>query len=260
MLSAEAKAAGYQLAAFDTLNGSTNTEAMQLGRQGELCPLWIVTDHQLGGRGRHNRAWIAPKGNLAASLVMETDASVSITATLGFVAGVALERAIVKVAPYLQNRLSLKWPNDILADGAKLSGILLESEAIDSKRRLVVVGIGVNNIAAPAGLPYPALSLLSLGANISAQKLFLALADEWSQCIDLWDRGHGFENIRTLWLERATGLGSLIQLKMPDGVLSGVFETIDNMGRLVLRRSDGISVVISTGDVYFGGITTARKD
>lgn len=257
-LSPDTEAAGFRLAAFDVLNGSTNTEALERGRAGDAGSLWIVTDQQLGGRGRRNRAWTAPKGNLAASLLMTTEVSVAQAATLGFVAGVALERAIVRIAPYLRHRIGLKWPNDVLADGAKLSGILLESEPLDGRRRMVVVGIGVNVVAAPEGLPYPAASLMSLGADASAATLFAALADEWRELASLWDDGRGMAAIRDLWLERATGLDAPISVQTPESVTSGVFETIDDMGRLVMRRADGTETAIAAGEVHFGAVATKR--
>lgn len=252
----EAEAAGFRLAAFETLNGSTNTEALERGRTGDAGPLWVVTDNQLGGRGRRNRAWIAPRGNLAASLLLTTEVSIAAAATLGFVAGVALERAIVRTAPYLRHRISLKWPNDILADGAKLSGILLESEPLDDRRRLVVVGIGVNVVAAPEGLPYPAVSLASLGAGVAAPDLFAALTEEWRIAAALWDEGRGMGAIRDLWLDRAVGRGAPISVQTPDGVLGGVFETIDDLGRLIMQRADGTEVVIAAGEVHFGMLAT----
>ncbi|MGI6247030.1 MAG: biotin--[acetyl-CoA-carboxylase] ligase [Pseudochelatococcus sp.] len=259
-LSPEVEAAGFRLAAFDVLSGSTNTEAMGRGRAGDPGPLWVVTGHQLGGRGRRNRAWTSPQGNLAASLLMTTDVTVAAAATLGFVAGVAVERAIVRAAPFLRGRISLKWPNDVLADGAKLSGILLESEPLESGKRLVVVGIGVNAVAAPPGLPYPAASLLSLGAAISAQTLFMALAEEWHRCIGLWDDGRGMAVIRDLWLERASGLGAPVNVQTAGGALKGVFETIDDSGRLIMQRADGQVVAIAAGEVHFGSAATVRKD
>ncbi len=256
-LSADTEAAGFQLAAFDKLNRSTNTEALERARE-VSGPLWVVTDEQTGGRGRRNRAWIAPKGNLAASLVMATGVSIATAATLGFVAGLALERAIARVAPYLCHRISLKWPNDVLADGAKLVGILLESEPLDEHRRAVVVGIGVNVVSAPEGLPYPAASLASLGVETSAQDVFTALADEWRIAVALWDEGRGMGAIRDLWLERAVGLGAPISVQAPDGVLAGVFETIDDMGRLIMQRADGTEAVIAAGEVHFGTLATKR--
>lgn len=253
----DTEASGFRLASFDTL-GSTNAEALERVRAGDPGGLWVVTDNQFGGRGRRSRAWIAPKGNLAASLLIRTEVSIAIDATLGFVAGVALERAIMRVGPYLRHRISLKWPNDILADGAKLAGILLESEPLDDGRRAVVIGIGVNVVAAPEGLPYPAVSLMSLGTNVSAQALFGALAEEWSRAFAIWDEGRGMATIRDLWLERAVGLNAPISVQTPEGILGGVFETIDDMGRLIMQRADGTEAVIAAGEVHFGTVATKR--
>ncbi len=143
------------------------------------------------------RAWETPTGNLAASLMIVPDCDPAIAATLGFVAGVALNRALAATLPAgivrqgLDGaaRVALKWPNDVLADGAKLAGILLEAQKRPDGRHAVVIGFGVNIVSAPSGLPYPATSLNGLGADISAETIFSALAEEWVVAYELWDHG-----------------------------------------------------------------------
>src|ERR1700754_377437 len=160
--------AGYRLAAFDTI-GSTNAEALSRARDGECGPIWFVTSEQTAGRGRRNRAWIAPRGNLASSILEVTDVTPAVAATLGFAAGLSLDAAVraVSVEAALRAggadpfRFGLKWPNDVLAAGQKLTGILLEAEAVPAGLA-VVVGIGTNVIAAPEGTLTPATSLHAL--------------------------------------------------------------------------------------------------
>src|ERR1700727_3534493 len=127
-LGPRAVSAGYRLAAFDSI-GSTNAEALARARDGERGPIWFVTSEQTAGRGRRHRAWIAPRGNLASSVLEVIDVAPATAATLGFAAGLALEAALRAVAGPAGIEFSLKWPNDVLAGQAKLTGILLEAEA-----------------------------------------------------------------------------------------------------------------------------------
>src|SRR5258706_5428727 len=118
--------AGYRVAAFDSI-GSTNVEAMSRARDGERGPIWFVTSDQTAGRGRRSRPWIAPRGNLASSILEVIDVSPAVAATLGFAAGLALEAALQKVSIEASLRsagpdemkYSLKWPNDVMAGAPK---------------------------------------------------------------------------------------------------------------------------------------------
>src|ERR1700712_3530234 len=128
-LGPRAVSAGYKLAAFDSI-GSTNAEALARARDGECGPTWFVTSEQTAGRGRRHRPWIAPRGNLACSILEAIDVSPAVAATLGFAAGLALEAALRKVSPSNEMNFALKWPNDVMAGNKKLAGILLEAETV----------------------------------------------------------------------------------------------------------------------------------
>src|SRR5579859_5462986 len=128
-LGPRAISAGYRLASFDQI-GSTNSEALARANAGERGPMWFVTSEQTAGRGRRHRPWIAPRGNLAASVLETIDVAPASAATLGFAAGVALATALCEVVGSVSVPFSLKWPNDVLAGHAKLTGILLEAEAV----------------------------------------------------------------------------------------------------------------------------------
>src|SRR3954468_2269041 len=181
-LGPRAVSAGHRLAAFESI-GSTNAEAMARAREGERGPIWFVTSEQTAGRGRRHRPWIAPRGNLASSILEVMDVSPALAATLGFAAGLALESALrrvsIKAPPSSAGsdvmKFSLKWPNDVLAGKEKLAGILLEAEAVAGSRLAVVVGIGTNVVAAPEGTPTTATSLAALGIDIGAAELFTEL-------------------------------------------------------------------------------------
>jgi BirA family transcriptional regulator, biotin operon repressor / biotin---[acetyl-CoA-carboxylase] ligase len=260
-LGPRATATGYRLAAFDHI-GSTNAEAMSAARGGERGPKWFVTSEQTAGRGRRNRPWIAPRGNLASSILEVMDISPSSAATLGFAAGLALEAALKKVsveatAGSEPMQFFLKWPNDVLAGQQKLAGILLEAEAMPGDHLAVVVGIGTNVVAAPNGTPTPATSLAALGVHIGAEELFSALSDTWAEFRGIWDRGRGFGEIRRAWLDRAAGLGQPVAVQAGGTTVEGSFDTIDEMGCLIIRKADGKRVPISAGDVYFGSAASA---
>src|SRR5258707_3572957 len=258
-LGPRASPAGYRLAAFDHIV-STNAEAMARARDGERGPLWFVTSEQTAGRGRRHRPWIAPRGNLASSILEVVDVSPAVAATLGFAAGVALEAALQKVSVEASLRsagsdhmkFSLKWPNDVLAGRQKLAGILLEAEAVAGGHLAVVVGIGTNVVAAPEGTPTPATSLAALGVHIGAEELFATLSDDWDEFRGIWDLGRGFAEIRRLWLERAAGLGQMVSIQSSGSTVLGIFDTIDEAGCLIIRTSEGKRVPISAGDVFFG--------
>ena len=157
------------------------------------------------------RSWSTPVGNLAASLLLVVEHEPSVAATLGFVAGLALDEALRAVAPSLavrialdgieggassqRDRLQLKWPNDVLLDGAKLAGILLEAEPLGGERLAVIVGIGANVVAAPSGLPYPATSLRDAQRpGRMPPRLFRALSDAWAALERIWNDGRGFRD------------------------------------------------------------------
>ncbi len=272
VLGAKAKAAGYRLAGFDEI-GSTNSEALAAAAAGDPGGIWFAARHQTSGRGRRGRQWQSVPGNLAASLLIVPDAAPDLIATLGFVAGVALNRGLSAVMPQGtvrigidgadaadgRSRIALKWPNDVLADGAKLSGILLEACKTPDGRHAVVIGCGVNVVSAPLDTPYPATSLQMLGIERSAEDVFEALSDAWVEVFGLWDDGRGVSNVLDLWRLSAAGIGAPVAVQQDGVVRRGIFETIDSSGRLIIRDDDGSRFPITAGDVHFGATASARS-
>jgi BirA family biotin operon repressor/biotin-[acetyl-CoA-carboxylase] ligase len=272
-LGPKAEAAGYRVTEFDEI-GSTNAEALARAAAGDRGSHWFVTTLQTAGRGRRGRPWHTPRGNLAATHLAVLDPPPAVAATLGFVAGLSLDEAIRKVVPGLRiitaldwtegvgestDRLRLKWPNDVLIDGRKLAGILLEASSLPDGRVAVAAGIGVNVVAAPTGLPYPAVAVAELGGTATAETLFTALSDAWAGYARVWDGGRGFAIIRREWLARAAGIGADVAISVGGEVVSGVFETIDEEGRLVVRGMDGQRRTITAGEVHFGAVATLRS-
>jgi BirA family biotin operon repressor/biotin-[acetyl-CoA-carboxylase] ligase len=269
-LGQNAAARGYRLAGFDSI-GSTSSEAAEAARRGDVGDIWFAARQQTAGRGRRGRAWESPPGNLAASLLLVPDADPAVTATLGFVAGVALSAALRQVAPELAlrtgldgadgagARIALKWPNDVLADGAKLAGILLEAHKRPGGRLAIVAGFGVNVVAAPEGLPYPATSLAALGLAVTAEDVFAALADAWVDAIATWDGGRGVPVILERWRRAAAGIGAPVAVSRDGEVVRGIFESIDDAGRLIVRANDNSRIAITAGDVHFGVTASAGR-
>jgi BirA family transcriptional regulator, biotin operon repressor / biotin---[acetyl-CoA-carboxylase] ligase len=259
---------GYRLEAHETV-GSTNAVALERAREGDPGKLWIVSKRQESGRGRRGRVWETPHGNLAATLLIIGTGELKLAATLGFVAGLALSDALAAVVPQGRigigvdgggnnhGRFELKWPNDVLADGAKLAGILLESTLLAGGGHALAIGIGVNVVAHPEGLPYPATSLAALRSKADAETLFLALSDAWSTNARDWNEGRGLAVIRNRWLARAAGLGADVAVRVEGNVVRGVFETIDEDCRFVIRQRGGEIVRIAAGDVHFGAVASA---
>lgn len=267
-LAPTAIAAGYRLEAHDSV-GSTNAIALERAATGDAGKLWIVSKKQESGRGRRGRAWATPEGNLAATLLLVEAYELKLAATLGFVAGLALADALNAVVPERRiavavdaggqrrgDRFELKWPNDVLAEGAKLAGILLESSLLPGNRVALAIGIGVNVVAHPEDVPYPATSLKALGFTGDAETLFLALSDAWNENVRIWNSGAGLTEIRQRWLSRAAGLGSEVAVRVDGNVVRGVFETIDEDCRFVIRAGGGV-VKIAAGDVHFGAVASA---
>jgi BirA family biotin operon repressor/biotin-[acetyl-CoA-carboxylase] ligase len=254
-LAPRAAAAGYRVLSYDSI-GSTNDEALARSREGERGPLWIAARAQSAGRGRRGTRWLSSQGNLAASLLTSVAGPLMQAATLGFVAGLALDAALSACAPALHSHLALKWPNDVLVDGKKLAGILLESERIESGHA-VVVGIGVNIGSAPCDLP--AASLVALGVDIDAEQVFTELSGAWLDYARIWSEGRGLPTIRSHWLARAAGVGAEITVWVGDKVLRGTFETLDEQGLLILRLPNREAMAIAAGEVYFGPLETEAR-
>jgi BirA family transcriptional regulator, biotin operon repressor / biotin---[acetyl-CoA-carboxylase] ligase len=234
-----ATAAGVGLIACDTV-GSTNAEALARGRAGGRGPLWITARTQTAGRGRRGRAWVSEPGNLFATLLLTDPAPPERAPQLSFVAALAVHDAIAALAPAIVARVALKWPNDVLLDGQKLAGILIEAEGTPL---IVAVGIGVNCRHHPDGTDFPATDL---AGAVTAEALFEALSDAMVRRLRDWQAG--FAVIRAAWLERA--LGGELRARLGSRELVGRFETLDDAGRLLLRLPDGRLEAITAGEVF----------
>lgn len=230
--------------------GSTNSTAMAAARAGQAGNLWVLADVQTEGRGRRGRNWASPVGNLFSSVLLIDPGPRERIGELPLVAAVALAEAVDKAVGAF-GLARLKWPNDLLIGGAKLSGILLEAEPLADGRLAVVCGFGVNCASHPDPENYAATDLAALGYRVNPEDMFRCLAQCLAERLESW-REDGFGPARKAWLSRALRLGEEIIVRLPAEELVGHFRDIDPRGQLVLAMADGTTRVISAGDVFFG--------
>lgn len=228
---------------------STNDDAKKAADAGEVEGLVIWSLKQTAGRGRHGRAWESPQGNLHASILLRPGCEMRHAGHYGFIAALALHDTVRALLP--QARIRLKWPNDVLADGKKISGILLEtSSAPNRKIHWLVIGIGLNAEHHPENTPYPATSLGALGASPAALpdilNALLGRFFRWKKTLEK----QGFAPVRAAWLENAQK--GQLSVRLPDQTIKGAFDTLDDNGNLVLQLADGSKKAIAAGDVFFG--------
>ena len=236
---------------------STNSIAMEAARAGDPGQLWVTALRQTQGRGRRGRSWVSERGNLYASLLLVDAAPLSCLGQLPLVIALGLARALAGLRGIEPEAVRIKWPNDILLDGRKCVGILIESERLPDGRQAVVIGAGINVAAAPDGQPYGVTTLADNGFKGNLEDVFRAIAIEVEAALALWRGGRGFADVRAGWLERARGLGQAIRVNLPDRSIDGIFHALDTEGRLVLKRDDGALEAHSAGDVFLLGEDTA---
>lgn len=232
---------------------STNAEAMRIAHD-LTGPEWILGLRQTQGRGRRGRPWADPAGNFAATLVLRPTESPDVVALRSFVAALALHGAFIAVtgqaAPF-----SLKWPNDVLLNGGKVAGILLESLGAAQGVAHLAIGIGVNLAQAPQAtdLPEGAVRPVSLaeetGTLIGPEEFLDALAAEYAR-LETQFQTYGFEPIRTAWLARAARLGETVTARTGTTETTGRFDTVDANGNLILTTPKGRQA-IAAADVFF---------
>lgn len=261
----EIENAGYRLTALDA-TASTNDDALAAARRGDPGRLWITARWQTAGRGRQGRSWASPEGNLYTSLLLIDPCEPALAPQLGFVAGVALHEAASDVTRGRAPLLALKWPNDLLLDGAKVAGLLLEAHRLTDMRTFaVVIGFGVNVGAAPEETPYPAAALHSVAPDLQVEELFPALTRSFAKRFEGWrtaavgDAAGRFAHVRREWMRRTAGLGEPVTVRLPSGERSGRFAGLDPVGRLELQTASGLEL-IDAGDLYFPHLRLGLAD
>ena len=244
---------GYRLIVLDSVD-STNEEARRLAASGAFDTAAGITviraAEQTSGRARRGRGWESRPGNLYASLLLRPGCPAAEAPQLGFVAGVALHEAVRGMLP-AQRRVACKWPNDLLVDGRKVAGMLLEGAgASGQKLDWLVIGVGVNVAHHPPATEFPATDLAEAGCDgVTPERLllaFLAAFDVWRA---RW-RADGFAAVRRAWLAAAHGRGGPLTVRLDAVTYSGTFADLDADGALLLEQGDGMRRV-TAGDVFF---------
>lgn len=243
----------YHLLSYDVLD-STNEEAKRLAGGGASHGAVIWARAQTAGKGRMGRDWESLEGNLFVSVLLSPDCELPECSQLSFVAAVAAADTLKPIVPG-DDAIECKWPNDILLEGKKLGGILLESfttmEEDGQDRQWVVVGVGINVDSYPDDVIYPATCLKESGVEIISAKIVLSrFVYNFIHRYDMWIH-KGFEAIRTAWEERAYGLGEPMEAHVGDDIISGSFDSIDEFGRLHIAQDDGKTEMVTAGDVFF---------
>ncbi|PZP83972.1 MAG: biotin--[acetyl-CoA-carboxylase] ligase [Azospirillum brasilense] len=243
----------YHLLSYDVLD-STNEEAKRLAGGGASHGAVIWAKRQQAGRGRMGREWVSAEGNLFVSILLSPECDLATCSQLSFVAAVAAAETLEGIVPD-QQEIACKWPNDILLNGRKLGGILLESfttqEPSGRECQWVVVGVGINIDSFPEHVMFPAACLRDAGVEIISAKIVLSrFIFNFISHYDAWV-GAGFKPVQKAWQKRAYRLGHEVEVIIGEKKITGVFDGIDAAGRLLVRAESGAITGISAGDVFF---------
>lgn len=222
---------------------STNDEAIRLSKSENK--LIITSRIQTKGKGRLGRKWESFEGNLFMSMLMSWPFSEN--NALVFITGLALQQTIKKVLP--QDDVKIKWPNDVLVNDKKISGILLET----GEQEKIVVGIGVNIKKSPKSenIIYPTTSLFEEGINIDRVDFMKKFISSFEEIKSIYLK-KGMDKIVKIWQAEAKGIGEKIKIKLLNKEETGIFRGIDNNGRLILNVNGNIQIY-NAGEVFFIG-------
>ena len=241
----------FALVALESID-STNAEARRRAEAGapDGTVVWALT--QTAGRGRRGRTWQSPPGNLYVSFLLRPELDAAEAARLTFLAAVALGDALAGLVPPLAS-IAHKWPNDVLVQGRKCAGILIESSTAGGDYvDWLVIGVGVNLVSHPEDAEFPATDLAFEGAGeVTPEAALGAYARHLLRWIDRWQDG-GFVPVRAAWLARAWRIGEPIRVRLEARTLHGRFDRLDDDGALILRHDDGSRSRVEAGAVFAG--------
>jgi BirA family biotin operon repressor/biotin-[acetyl-CoA-carboxylase] ligase len=224
--------------------GSTNDEARRLAAEGAPHGTAIHADEQTAGRGRLSHAWFSPPGNLYLSVLLRTGQPASRCTELSFLTALAVADTVETLLPR-QIRAILKWPNDVLVNGAKIAGILLEQVA-----DATIIGIGLNVLQAPSNTAYKATTIVANGGIASVDGARDILLDRLGRHLEVWSRD-GFPPIREQWLRRTYPIGAAVRANVGGQSVAGDFAGLDLDGALLLDMPAGRRRIVA-GEVTAG--------
>jgi BirA family biotin operon repressor/biotin-[acetyl-CoA-carboxylase] ligase len=224
---------------------STMDAARQEAQQGAAEGTIVIAGEQTRGRGRIKRTWLSPEGNIALSIILYPDTSY--LPCLIMIASLAVVHSIEAVTGL---KPQIKWPNDVLINGKKVCGILIENELRGSRVAYAIVGIGINvslRLSDGAEIFTTATSLNGeVGRNVSRVDVIRHLLVETERLYLTLPDG---ESVYEAWRDRLVTLGKRVQVETGSGVLEGIAESVDRSGVLLLHHDDGTSTSIVAGDV-----------
>ncbi|GBQ10780.1 biotin--acetyl-CoA-carboxylase ligase [Swaminathania salitolerans LMG 21291] len=238
----------WSLTCHETL-GSTSDLCKSEAEKGAADGTAVLAYRQTSGRGTRGRLWQAPEGNLSFSFICRDRDSDSLIAVLPFLVAVAIHDALAPVVP--DAVLQLKWPNDLVCEGAKLCGVLIERGGA-GRSGWIVVGIGANLRTAPEIPGRRTICLEALGRSIAPREAAERILAAFSARLSLWER-EGFEPLRAAWLERAHPLGTRLAVQRGDNYIEGFFAGLDASGRLLLQTDQGDLQAFLSGDILLLG-------
>lgn len=241
----------FRLIEFDEVD-STNAEALRRAADGERGPLWIMAHRQTRGRGRSGRVWHGGAGNLLATWLFAPGCPPAALHQLSLLTGIAVHDTIAELAGARRSDVRLKWPNDILLNGEKLGGILVESTMFGNSA-VAAIGIGINIAHAPAVAGRSVASLVGAGFLPTAPKsLLLDLNAKLAHWLGTWTAGANFDAVLAAWLDRAGQIGESITVHRGNDLITGTYAGLAPDGALLVRDHDGSITRVTAGDVSLG--------
>lgn len=237
---------GYDCVKHLTID-STNREASRQAAETNK-PTWIIADEQTAGVGRRGRKWSSLKGNFSSTLLMPIEGNLSTVALHSFVASLALRDALVHITRD-PKRFSLKWPNDVLMDGCKVAGILLETSGVGPSHLNIGIGVNLSTLPESDKIEIGSTPPICLDISILPLDFLTVLANFFSTRLTQY-QDFGFEVIRIDWLKNAANIGKIITAKMPNAQIVGKFVTVDEQGAVVLQTGD-VRRIVHAADIFF---------
>jgi BirA family biotin operon repressor/biotin-[acetyl-CoA-carboxylase] ligase len=243
----------YRLVRLDE-TASTNDDARRLAGEGAPEGTLVWAERQSAGRGRRGRRWESPAGNLYMSLLLRPRMPLAQAGQVGFLAALAIAETAAALLP--NRAVACKWPNDVLIDGKKTAGLLLESEAgTNGTAEWLVLGLGVNVASHPDGMEFPATSLAAQGCEADVPVVLSGVTARFAGWYRRW-QAEGFAPVREAWLARAAGVGGPVRVRFETRTEDGVFAGLDGEGALLLHKPGAAAPLrVTAGDLFFPAAT-----
>lgn len=226
----------YKLVVFNEID-STRLEAMRIAKTAPDQDYIILAKNQTNGRGRQDRAWQSISGNLHLNILLKHNIDLNYLSQLSFVTAIAVYKTISSLPSGSKNNIKLKWPNDILINNKKVSGMILET----LNHNFLSIGIGINIIDSPTNIDQVTTNLVD--ENIEApeiEELLNLVMINFDKYFALW-KAEGFSKIRQFWLKRAYNIKERITVNYSNVKVTGIFTGIDHNG--------GMQILLDSGEV-----------